>query len=110
MSEKDSVFEYDEEESVKYIQSSMPDELKGQLTSDDINYLVDLIYEYYEDQGFLDDDDDDNVEIDEEDLINYVIKNAKSDKIKEYTQEQVQAVIEGELSYCDTLDLDDSDE
>ena len=110
MSEKDSVFEYDEEESVKYIQSSMPDELKGQLTSDDINYLVDLIYEYYEDQGFLDDDDDDNVEIDEEDLINYVIKNAKADKIKEYTQEQVQAVIEGELSYCDTLDLDDSDE
>ena len=111
MSEKDSVLEYDEEESVKYIQSSMPDDLKGQLSSDDINYLVDLIYEYYEDKGFLDDDDDDdNVEIDEDDLINYVIKNAKSDNIKEFTQEQVQAVIEGELSYCDTLDLDDSEE
>ncbi len=106
MSDKNNVLEYDEDDSVKFIQSNMPDELKGQLTSDDINYLVDLIYEYYEDKGFLNEDTDDNVEIDEEELINYVIKNAKSDNIKEYTSEQVEAVIDGELSYCETLDPD----
>ncbi|MGV8962643.1 MAG: hypothetical protein ACOH2V_04595 [Candidatus Saccharimonadaceae bacterium] len=106
MSEENKDLEYDEEDSVTYIQESMPDELKGQLNSDDINYLVDLIYEYYEDKGFLNEDADDEVEIDEDDLVNYVIKNAKADNIKAYTQEQVQAVIEGELSYCDTLDLD----
>ena len=106
MSEENKELEYDEEDSVKYIQASMPDALKGQLTSDDINYLVDLIYEYYEDKGFLSDDADEEVEIDEEDLVNYVIKNAKSDNIKVYTQEQIQSVIEGELSYCDTLDMD----
>lgn len=104
MSEKNDVFEYDEEESVKFIQSSMPNELKGQLTDDDINYLVDLIYEYYEDKGFLNDDADDNIEIDEEELISYVIKNAKADNVKAYTPEQVEAVIDGELSYCDTLE------
>ena len=106
MSEKDMESTYDEEDSVKFIQSSMPDELKGQLSDDDINYLVDLIYEYYEDKGYLSDDADDDIEIDEEDLINYVFKNAKSDNIKPFTIEQVEAVIEGELSYCDTLDND----
>ena len=106
MSEKNDGLEYDEEESVKFIQSSMPNELKGQLTDDDINYLVDLIYEYYEDKGFLNDDADDNVEIDEEELISYVIKNAKADNVKVFTPEQVEAVIDGELSYCDTLETD----
>ena len=109
MSEKNNVLEYDEDESVKFIQSNMPSELKGQLADDDINYLVDLIYEYYEDKGYLNDDIDDNVEIDEEELINYVIKNAKADNVKTFTPEQVEAVIDGELSYCDTLDMD-SDE
>ena len=106
MSEKEIGSTYDEEDSVKFIQSSMPDEFKGQISDDDINYLVDLIYEYYEDKGYLSDDADDDIEIDEEDLINYVFKNAKSDNIKPFTIEQVEAVIEGELSYCDTLDND----
>ena len=106
MSEKNNVLEYDEDESVKFIQSNMPDELQGQLTSDDINYLVDLIYEYYEDKGYLNDDVEDNVEIDEEELISYVIKNAKADNVKVFTPEQVEAVIDGELSYCETLEID----
>ncbi|HTN69123.1 MAG TPA: hypothetical protein VLZ33_06645 [Dysgonamonadaceae bacterium] len=106
MSEKDKVLEYDEDDSVKFIQSNMPNELKGQLTDDDINYLVDLIYEYYEEKGYLEDDADDNVEIDEEELINYVLKNSKEDNIKAFTYEQVEAVIDGELSYYDSLNME----
>ena len=107
MSERDNTFEYDEEDSVKFIQSSMPDKLKGQLTDDEINYLVDLIYEYYEDKGYLDEDAEDNVEIDEEELVVFVLQNAKKDAIKAFTQEQVEAVIEGELLYYESLDDDD---
>lgn len=110
MSDKNNVLEYDEDDSVKFIQNSMSNELKGQLTNDDINYLVDLIYEYYEDKGFLNEDAEDNVEIDEDELISYVIKNAKSDNIKEFTAEQVEAVIDGELSYCETLETDSDEE
>ena len=106
MSEKDINSTYDEEDSVKYIQSSMPDKYKGQLTDDDINYLVDLIYEYYEDKGYLNDDPDEDIEIDEEDLVNYVFKNAKADNVKAFTKDQIDAVIEGELLYCETLDID----
>lgn len=104
MSEKDTSFAYDEDNSVKYIQNSMPDDLKGQLKDDDIKYLVDLIYEYYEENGYLNDDADDDIEIDEEELIKYISKNAKGANIKSLTAEQIEAVIEGELSYCDTLD------
>ena len=110
MSEKDTSFTYDEDNSVKYIQSSMPEDLKGQLSDDNIKYLVDLIYEYYEENGYLNDDADDDIEIDEEELIKYISKNAKAANIKKLTPEQVEAVIEGELAYCDTLDDEDEDD
>ena len=111
MSEKDDMdLAYDEDDSAKFIQNYMPEELKGQLTDDDINYLVDLIYEYYEDKGYLSDDAEDDIEVDEEDLVNYVIKNAKADNIKAFTNEQITAVIEGELLYCDTLDDEHAEE
>lgn len=106
MNENDKGLEYDDDEAVKFIQESMPNELKGQLTDDDINYIVDLIYEFYEDKGFLDDDADDSIEFDEEELVEYIIKNAKADNEASFTEEQVQAVIEGEIAYTDTLDLD----
>lgn len=110
MSKEDNTFEYDEESSVKFIQSNMPDKLQGQLSDDEINYLVDLIYEYYEDKGYLKDDAEDNVEIDEEELIVYVLESSRKDNIKAFTQEQVEAVIEGELSYYDSLDDESFDE
>ena len=109
MNKEDTSFGYDEDNSVKYIQSTMSRDLLGQLTEDDIKYLVDLIYEYYEEKGYLNDDADDDIEVDEEDLVKYVFKNAKADNIKAFTIEQIEAVIEGELSYCDSLD-DDTEE
>ena len=98
MSEED-ILAYDEDNSVKFIQSYMSDNFKGQLSDDDIKYLVDLIYEYYEEKGYLKDDADDDIEIDEEDLIKYISKNAKSANIKSLSAEQIEAVIEGELAY-----------
>lgn len=104
---------YDEDDAVEFIQSCLPKENKGLLSNDDIIYLVDLIYEYYEEKGFLNEDAEDEIELDEDDLINYVFKNAKSAKIKGLTIDVVEAVVEGEFSYCESLeeeDYEDEDE
>mgnify|MGYP003295850820 FL=1 len=78
MSEKDD-FIYDEDESVAFIQNYLPQELKGKFSNDDINYIVDLIYEYYESKGFLSDEVDENssIDIDEDELVQFVVKNAQ---------------------------------
>ena len=80
MSDKDDLI-YDEDESVKFIQNYLPQELKGKFSNDDINYIVDLIYDFYESRGYLNDDADDDadIEIDEDELIEYVVKNAQKD-------------------------------
>ena len=45
MSEKED-FLYDEDESVKFIQNYLPQELKGKFSNDDINYIVVISYRY----------------------------------------------------------------
>ena len=101
---------YDEDDSVKFILNYLPQELKEKFSNDDINYIVDLIYEYYESKGFMDEskgDNEDDVEIDEDELIEFVIKNAKKDEVGKYTEEEIAFIIQGELEYCDSISLFD---
>lgn len=108
MSDKDEL-NYDEDESVRFIQNYLPQELKGRFSDDDINYIVDLIYDYYESNGFLSDDDDDDIEIeiDEEELVEYVVKNAKKDGIGKFDPAEITFVVQGELEYCDSINMFD---
>ena len=105
MSKEKTIIEYDEDESVKFIRKSLPEEMQNEFSDDEINYIVDLVYEFYEEKGFLDEDDDKDIEIDEDELLDYVIKIARKDKIRDFTDEQVEAIVAGELAYCDTLNL-----
>lgn len=105
MSEDKTIMEYDEDESVKFIRKSLPEEMQNEFSDDEINYIVDLVYEFYEEKGFLDEDDDKDIEIDEDELLDYVEKNARKDNIRDFTDEQIEAIVAGELAYCDTLNL-----
>lgn len=108
MSEKEE-FLYDEDESVKFIQNYLPQELKGKFSNDDINYIVDLIYEFYESKGFLNDEasDDAEVDIDEGELADFVVKNAKKDGVGKYTPEEITFIVQGEMEYCDSIHMFD---
>ncbi len=107
MSEEKKVLEYDEDDSLKFIQEHLPEEMKNEFSDDEINYIVDLVYEFYEEKGFLDEGDDTEIEIDEDELLEYIFKNARKDAIRDYTDEQIEAIVAGELAYCDTLNLFD---
>ena len=98
---------YDEDDSVKFIQNYLPQELKGKFSDDDINYFVDLIYDLYESNGMLDDDGDDEIEIDEEEVVNYVIKNAQKDGVGKFEPEEITFIVQGELEYCDSINMFD---
>lgn len=98
---------YDEDDSVKFIQNYLPQELKGKFSNDDINYIVDLIYDFYESNGMLDDDSDDEIEIDEEEVVNYVIKNAQKDGVGKFEPEEITFIVQGELEYCDSINMFD---
>ncbi|MCC8200048.1 MAG: hypothetical protein LIP06_16185 [Tannerellaceae bacterium] len=108
MSEKDD-FIYDEDDSVKFIQNYLPQELKGKFSNDDINYIVDLIYDYYDSKGYLSDgeEEDTGVDIDENELVEYVIRNAQKDGMGKYSTDEITFIVQGELEYCDSINMFD---
>jgi hypothetical protein len=43
------------------------------------------------------------VEVDLDDLTAYVVKNAKKDKVGQYTDDEIRFIVDGEIAYCDNL-------
>lgn len=98
---------YDEDDAVKFIQNSLPQELKGKFSDDEVNYLIDVVYDFYEDKGFMDADvsDESLVEIDEDEIISYVLKNTKKDGVRDFSEEEITFIVQGELKYCESIDI-----
>jgi len=105
-------FDYDDDEAVKFIRNYLPQEVKEKFSNDDINYIIDLIYEFYESKGLFDDivdnNDEEFVEFDEDELIEFVIKNAKKDGVGKFNTDEITFIVQGELEYCDSIHLFDS--
>ena len=110
MAEED-LLGYDDAASVAFIRNYIPQELKELLSDDDIVYFVDLIYDYYESRGYVSDDDDlsdeEPIEVDEDELVDYVVRNAKKDGVGKFDPDQIRFIVQGELEYCESINLFD---
>jgi hypothetical protein len=103
VNEKDFL-EYDEDAAILFIRNQLPQEMKEKFSNDDLNYIIDLIYEFYDDKGFLNDDDTE-VEVDLDELTAFVIKNAKKDKVGSYKEDEIQFIVDAEIAYCESLGI-----
>jgi hypothetical protein len=96
------MFEYDEENAVKFIQNYLPQDLKKRFTDDDLYYMLDIICEFYEKSDWLSEDDE---EKEEEELIQFIIRQSIKDEIGDFTKEEIRLVLIAEAAYSDTLDI-----
>ncbi|MBD8388109.1 hypothetical protein [Dysgonomonas sp. BGC7] len=105
MNNNNDLIQYDEEDAVKYIQNYLPQEMKGKYTNDEINYIIDIVYDYYDEKGFMNEDtaEDAVVDIDEDEIVAYVLKYTKKEKINNFIAEEIAFIIQGELAYCDSI-------
>lgn len=102
----DELIGYDDLASVAFIRNFIPQELKERVSDDDIIYFVDLIYDFYESRGILDDEDEaGDFEFDEEELLDYVIKNARKDEVGSFDKDEVRFIIQGEMAYSESIGL-----
>ena len=102
MAQQNDPLEYDDQKAIAFIRNQVPQDLKSKLDDDNDCYiLLDAIYDYYEEKGYLKDDDD-TVEIDLDDLSDYVFKASKKEKMP-LTREEVGFFVDAEIAYCDQL-------
>ena len=52
MAEEDLI-EFDDEAAISFILNYLPEEVKTKFSDDDVQYLLDVIYEFYDKNGLL---------------------------------------------------------
>lgn len=88
---------------VAYIKMHLPQELQDKFDDDLLYYFLDLIVEYYAESGVLDatPDKDGFIELDEEEIANYLVKKAKKEKMGEFSPEDLLFVVQAQMDYED---------
>ena len=102
---------FDEDKAVDVILESLKRKgIDKNYTADDILEVIDIIWDYYEDNGLLDLDmaEDSNSESNEDAdkvaLIEHVVKMIKKDRGTKIDTDHIPAIVEAELAYeaqCD---------
>ncbi|MDO4770589.1 hypothetical protein [Porphyromonas sp.] len=97
--------EYDDDACIAFIreQTAGSKAIKA-LSDDDIMYIIDLVYDFMESRGLMDEDDEEDFEVDLEELYQYVTKNIKRDEFDfSLTEDDFILIYDAEAEYTDTL-------
>ena len=70
--QEDDLLEYDEDDAVAFILDFIPAEAKERISDVKIEYVLDVVYEYYDEKGLIDEDSTEEASIDEEDMFKYI--------------------------------------
>ena len=92
--------EYNENEAIEAMCAVLPEECRDE---DSACEVLDLIFDYYEENGELDiDNDDDDTDIDA--VVAYILKYLKKNApAVHFTAEQLAAMVKAEIEYEDSL-------
>lgn len=95
----------DDEKTIEFIKNYLGQELKEKFSDDELYYFLDLIDEYYSESGILDaqPDAEGYVNIDLEEVVAYIVKEAKKDEMGEYNPDEILLVVQGEMEYGNSL-------
>ena len=84
-----------------YIKQHLPQELQERFTDDLLYYFLDLIVEYYANSGILDTpaDKDGYIEVDEEAIAESLAKQAKKEKMGEFSSEELLFFVQAQMDF-----------
>ena len=104
MKTEDDLLFYDDAEAVKFIIESLPADLKAIVTEEKIEYVLDVIYEFYDEQGLIEENTAEAADIDEEDMFLYLKKCIEKDAMN-ISEEEISHILEGEYEYGKSIGI-----
>ena len=86
---------------VEFIKAYLPQEVKAHFNDNDIYYFIDLLSEYFEESGLLDQepDADGTIEIDTEAVAEALAAKARKEHYGDFEPADVLWIVQGELEY-----------
>ena len=102
----DDIMKFDEDDAVNFIRETLPESVSDKYSDDEILYVIDTIWDWYEKNGYLSLDTEvtDDGLLDEEQLVAYVRKEIRNDKEIMMDPDDVGLIVKGELQYEVSID------
>jgi hypothetical protein len=102
--QEDDLLVYDEDDAVKFILNFIPQEAKERINDEKIEYVLDVVYDFYDENGLIDEDSTEEASIDEEEMFKFIQKCAKKDKMQ-LNEDDIQLILDGEYEYGKSLGI-----
>lgn len=97
--------EFDEKDAVKAMRLALTSEASARINDDELLNVIDIIWDWYEDNGLLDiDTEADDEDVNVERLVDYVRKTLTKDKLSPVHPDEVEPLVTAELQYEQSLD------
>lgn len=94
--------EYDENIAIKQIRKVLSDKSNAAYDDDELLNVIDMIWDFYDENGMLDidlEDGEDDSEAIYSELCDYVVRMLKKDKEAKVLPEDVPAIVKAEVDY-----------
>lgn len=97
---------FDEDKALQFIRAAVGQKISEKYSDDEILFVIDTIWDYYENKGFLSLDMDETEEeiLDSDDLINYVKKEVANEEEILMDPADVGQIVKAELEYEESLE------
>lgn len=108
MEQNQDLIEFDDTEAIDFIMKHLPGELKGKVSEDDVQYVLDLVCDYYEQNDLMDDDESDEVQeatIAEDDMFNSIWQTIRKEKVADISEDALSAILDGEYEYGKSIGI-----
>lgn len=92
-------FDFDDSEAIRFILNGLSPETRAKITDDDVQYVLDLICDYYDKNDLLDDSADSDAAIAEDDMHNYIWNLMRKENVAHMSEDEMQEILDGEFEY-----------
>lgn len=97
---------YDEDDAIRFIRATLPEDVGAAYSDDDILYVIDIIWDWYEKNGYLEINADitDEEEVNVDKLVDFVKSQIKKDKYAMIDTSHIDLIVKGEIQYEESID------
>lgn len=99
MNQENDLIEVDDTECIEFIINNLPEEYKGKVDEDDVQYVLDLVCEYYAENDLVEEDTVEEAVIAEEDMYNYILATIKKENVESIDADLLAVILDGEFEY-----------
>lgn len=102
----DEQMKYDEDDAIKFIRATLPEDVNAKYDDDEILFIIDTIWDWYEKNGYLDIDASvtDEEEMDLDALTAFVKKEVARDGEILMDPVDIEMIVKGEVQYEESIE------